>query len=123
DLATINGANVTVKNGLTVNGTVNVGSSDGSTYGYMYFSNTQTLGGTGNIVFGGSASNNLQINATNETVTIGPNLTVHGKNGNFYNSADGSAWVNQGAIAADVSGGTITIGGSWTGDGGSFSAA
>jgi hypothetical protein len=122
DLASTSGANVTVKNGLTVNGTVNLGASDGSTYGYMYFTNTEAIGGNGNIVFGGSTSNTMQINANNETVTISPNLMVHGKNGQFVNGADGSAWVNQGNIAADVSGGTITIGGFWTGDGGSFNA-
>jgi hypothetical protein len=123
DMTTVNGANVWVANGITVNGTVNLGAADASTYAYMRFTNTQTVGGTGSIVFGGSTSNYLQTYNSNTVVTLGPNLTVHGKNGYFNTTPDGSAWVNQGTITDDISAGTIYLDGAWIGDGGTFSAA
>jgi hypothetical protein len=123
DLTTVNGAFVNVVNGITVNGTVNVGSADGTNYGRMYVNNTETVGGNGTIIFGGSGNNALYINNYNATVTIGPNVTVHGKNGFFYTGYDGDAWVNQGTITDDVSAGIIYLEGAWTGDGGTYSAS
>ena len=121
DLAARRG-NVSVLNGLTVNGSVDVGASDGSTFGFMFFDDTQTVSGTGSIFLGGDRNNFLQIDTASTTVTLGPNLLVHGNNGVFTVSfSDSDAWVNQGTIAADVSGGTITLNGTWTNNG-SFQA-
>jgi hypothetical protein len=118
DLAADDGANVSVLHGLTVNGAVMVGASDGSTSGYMNFTNTQTLGGSGSVVFGASANNHLQISTAGTTVTIGSSLAVDGKSGQFLMSFVASdVWVNRGIIAADVPGGTITLAGTWTNSG------
>src|SRR5262249_18265662 len=66
----------------------------------------------------------LQITLYNSIVTLGPNLTVHGKSGQFLTSYPASdAWVNLGTIADDVSGGTITLGGTWNASSGTFSAS
>jgi hypothetical protein len=118
DLTADIGTYVEVRSGLTINGTANLGASDGSTFGYILFTDTQTVSGTGSIVFGGSTTNFLQIDTASATVTLGPSLTAHGKNGVFTVSNPASdAWVNQGAIAADVSGGNIAFRGAWTNSG------
>lgn len=109
DLTTVNGGAVYLQDGLTLNGTLSLGNASGSTYATVYFVNNQTLSGSGNILFGGSASNGLRNSATNITVTLGANLTVHGKNGGIYVYFNGFTLINQGTIAADVAGGIITI--------------
>ena len=49
---TVGGAvNVTVTNGLILNGTASLGSNAGD-WGYLRFTGSQTLGGTGSVVFG-----------------------------------------------------------------------
>jgi hypothetical protein len=118
DLATNDGAHVNVLHGLTVNGSVQIGAGDGSTAGTLSFTNTQTLSGSGIIIVGGNPSNDLQINTSSTTVTIGSSLTVHGKSGQFAASSPASdAWINQGTVAADVAGGTFTLAGTWTNNG------
>jgi hypothetical protein len=116
DLMTIDYNYVNVQNGLTINGTVNLGNSGGSTHATMYFSNSQTVNGPGSIVFGGSPSNLMQLNATGISVTLGPTLIVHGKSGTM-SAFSGAAWVNDGVISADGSGGSLTLGGTWTNNG------
>jgi hypothetical protein len=115
DLMTNNGAVVGVANGLTVNGTIFVGNTSGSTAGTVSFTTTQTIGGSGSILFGGSASNALTTPAQSglqATVTFGANLTIHGARGALsHASASGQmvSYINQGTIAADVAGGTISV--------------
>src|SRR5207248_2817262 len=85
----------------------------------------QILGGSGSVLFGISAANTLWTGETAGTnLTIGPNILIHGQNGvvgsnatNFAGFTDG-AFINQGTISADVSGGTIRLGG--TIDGGTI---
>ncbi len=110
---------MTVKDGLTLNGTVTIANGDSG----LYFVGTQALGGTGTIVFGDEASpyytyyNYIYTDATTSTLTIDSGITVQGKYGvlggyyfSYYGyTASGGPIVNQGTIAADVSGGTITI--------------
>ena len=81
DLATINAANVQIVNGLTLgNATVRLGNAAGTTYGQMYFDSTETLGGSGTVLFGKSGYN--RIYATNGTMlTIGAGITVRGSSG------------------------------------------
>ena len=99
---TANGATATVTNGLTLNGTAMLGNAAGSTYGTLNFTGTQTLAGTGTVVFGKSASNNALIESTaGATLTIGPLMTVRGSSGTL----GGTSIVNQGTISADDSGG------------------
>src|SRR5206468_3478328 len=84
DLTAYNGVDVNVSNGLTLDGTAYLGAPDGSSDGGINFYGTQTIGGTGAIVLGGSRYNypsrfNYLYIATSATaVTFGPNLTVHG---------------------------------------------
>ena len=77
----------------------------------MYFDSTETLGGTGTVVFGKSGSNFLgtyyPYDIRCDTLTIGPGITVRGSNGTIGDGywCTGSTIVNQGTIAADDSGG------------------
>src|SRR5205814_8098333 len=65
---------LTVKNGLTLNGPLILGSAGG-----VQFLGTQTLGGTGEVVFAGASNllsaqgNGTQAGAA--SLTIGPNIT------------------------------------------------
>src|SRR5262249_45286106 len=94
------------------------GNANGDTSGGLYFTNTQTVGGTGSIVLGGSPSNVLQLYFVNTVVTLGPNLTVRGKSGTLnVATSEGTAWVNQGTVAANVADGSITLSGPWTNSG------
>src|SRR5215469_3583263 len=112
DLAMNNSASVSVVNGLTLNNaTIYVGNAAGSTYGYLDFGNTETLGGTGSVVFGKSGSNALDETATASTLTIGPNITIRGSGGTIGASYNNDSIINQGTISADDSGG-----GSWSYD-------
>lgn len=63
-----------VRNGLTVNGTLLVGSANH--YGSITFDGTQTLSGTGRIIFANSVSPNLFAPSayTTSTLTIAPTL-------------------------------------------------
>jgi len=47
-----NGAQVTVVNGLVLNGTAHVGNPTNNWYGFMTFIGTQELGGNGTVIFG-----------------------------------------------------------------------
>jgi len=109
DMATASGA-TTVINGLTLNGTAYLGDAAGTTASYLQFSGTQTLSGSGAVLFGGNGNNALYVlgGAAGSTLTIGPNVLVHGKNGavGFYS---GYGLVNQGTISADTAGGTILV--------------
>ena len=103
-----------VENGLTLlnNSVISLGSpTNTNNYGILEVTGgTQALAGAGNIVFGASLSNGL----TNDsgTLTVGPNLFVHGQNG-----AVNGTILNNGAIDADVAGGTVTIGGGFANSG------
>jgi hypothetical protein len=121
DLATMGGY-LSVANGLTINGTVFLGNAAGTTAGFVRFTNSETIGGTGTILFGGRQyGNSLLIYTSNIVVTIGPDLTIHGNHGAFgtINAIPGS-FIIQGTIAADVPGGTISISSTnptWTNNG------
>lgn len=106
---------VNVVNGLTLNGTVTM-----SRGAVLYFTGTQTLGGTGQIVFAGSGGYNF-LSPQNGTLTIGPAVTIRGGNG----SLGSSPLINQGTISAlalnQSSGSWVLAGG--TIRGGSISTA
>jgi hypothetical protein len=113
---------VTVTHGLTLNGTATVGDAAGNNSDFLDFAGTQpqAVGGSGSIVFGGSTGNALRITGAGQTVTLGSGLTVRGKGGSLAAAAGvaGTAYVIQGTVAADVAGGTLTIGtGTWTNSG------
>ena len=114
---TVNGAELTVTNGLVLNGTALVGNPTNSTYGVVSFAGSQTLGGSGTVMFGdypSAAVNALRLADGGTTLTMGLGITVEGQNGTIgYSSAWGGpqnvSVVNQGVISANVSGGTIAL--------------
>ena len=63
DLSQPAGVNLTVKNSLVLNGTMFLGKSDSSTYGYVYFGDgsagAQTLSGNAIVLMGGNSNNAL----------------------------------------------------------------
>ncbi len=110
DLTAHDNVQVELRNGLVLNGTAYVGSADGSQYGGIHFYETQTVSGTGEILFGGSVHNTLGIWASETTVTLGSDLTVHGAAGSLQIYYGSGGFVSNGAIASD-GGGRIDLGG------------
>ena len=114
----VNGAGLTVTNGLTLNGTAYVGNPTNTWYGVINFEGTQTLSGSGTPVFGNhSYANSLLLANAGATLLIAAGITVHGQNGSVgYNpsiggGSAGANVVNQGMILEDLNKGTITIAG------------
>jgi hypothetical protein len=113
-----------VSGGLTLNGEADLGSTSGNVYGQLFFQGSQTLGGSGKVVFGGSASNALYAQGNGgsspATLTLASGFTVQGGSGiiSGYNTSSSSdSIVNQGAITGGSSG-TLTIGGvNWVNNG------
>ncbi|HZP80907.1 MAG TPA: hypothetical protein VFB21_04660, partial [Chthonomonadaceae bacterium] len=106
DLATGTGI-ARILNGLTLNGIANINNNS-----VLAFEGTQTLSGTGAVLFGDTGSSNRLDIEGNSTLTIGSNMKIHGQNGTIGGQvfAGGTnALVNNGTISADVSGGTITL--------------
>src|SRR6185295_4797316 len=94
-----------VTGGLTLNGTLNVGNTAGSTSGQLFFQGTQTLSGTGTVVFGGSGNNVIYAQGNNgaspATLTIGSGINIQGGVGSirgYYISGSNDSIVNQGTI-------------------------
>ena len=98
-----------VTGGLTLNGLVNINNSSD-----LVFNGTQTLSGTGQIVFGATGNNRVAVDGGGRTLTIGSGVTIRGENGNVgpgaLSNGSNNSLVNNGTISADVAGGTITIG-------------
>ena len=112
----VNGAQVTVTNGLVLNGTLLVGNPTNNLYGGVSFAGTQTLSGSGTVVFGDYATYNALLLANaGTTLTIGPGIRCGARTGRLVRwgirgiRPPSVSVVNQGTISCDVSGGTITI--------------
>ena len=108
----------TIMGGLTLDGTVALDTPVSGYAGgaFLYFSGTQTLGGTGSIVFRtgtpGSSYVFVQDASGPATLTIGSQVTIDGGNGYVdvdLDSADASI-VNDGTVDANTPGATITVG-------------
>ena len=119
---TITGAeSLTVEDGLTLDGMLTLGGSGGSNWGFLNFSGSQTLGGTGTVDFIGPGPYNA-LGLSSGTLTIGSGITVQGQSGYIGYSPDigGSpsniAVVNQGTIKW-ANGGNIQIPGTLTNQG------
>ncbi len=111
-----------VENGLTLNGatvTLLGGYNNypwGVTYATLVFEGTQTLGGTGQVVFAGNSYNMVYAQGGNSVstaavLTIGSGVTVHCGGGGgalqaYYNQ---DSIVNLGTIIADTSGMSLVI--------------
>jgi RHS repeat-associated protein len=117
---TVSGFGLQLTNGFTLNGTMLLGNPTNSNSGFLNIWGTQTLGGNGTVVFGDNPNCNAVIfEYANTTLTIGSGITVRGQNGWIgYDTAEGScrfaspqnvSVINQGTIACDVNGGTITL--------------
>ena len=108
DLTIDNNHSLTVDNGFTLNAVLTLASS-GSTTDLRFVPADQTLGGTGEVVLGGTSSNNRLLVGFGGamTLTIGADIEVHGRGSIAHSSA--SSVVNDGVISADVSGQTLTI--------------
>ncbi|MFO0796476.1 MAG: tandem-95 repeat protein [Gemmataceae bacterium] len=104
ELVVQSGGQVTVTNGLTVDGKVTLGAGTGATQG-LQFAGTQTLGGSGEVA-AGAGTQGLWLTQSNTTLTVGPGVWVHG--GYFVIGAGtaagvtGTGLVNQGLIEADA---------------------
>jgi hypothetical protein len=87
DLAGPGGARtLNIANGLTLNGTMRIGSDDGNLLGSAFFNGTQTLDGTGTVLFGTSTANFLGNSGVGDTLTLGPGLTIRGGGGTIGES-------------------------------------
>jgi RHS repeat-associated protein len=112
---TYSSAILSVANGLELNGTAQIGNTTNSNWGQVRFSGSQTLNGTGSVVFGGANPNELFVSPSGGGLVIGPGITVTGQNGAL--TGTGTFWyLNQGTIAS-VGGGSLTISGTWTNTG------
>ena len=121
DLTGWDGANVTVVNGLALNGTARVGNATNGSCAHVHFVGSQALSGNGVVIFGNRGEtqlNVLRVASWGATLTLGPGITVRGQRGTmgnyggwpFWGPSDGTV-VNQGTIAADVAGGLIVVSG------------
>ena len=112
DLLLQDDAEVTVLNGLTLNGTATVNGSNRRTG--LNFSGTQTLAGTGTVEFAADNSDPGEqfLSSANppDVLTIGPGITIRGQQATI--SASGRQLINQGTIIADVAARRLIVGSS-----------
>src|SRR5262249_32448102 len=94
-----------ISGGLTLNGPAFGGNNSGTTSSFMRFDGTQTLGGSGSVVFGSDGGGHNSLTVASGTLTLAPGFLVHGKNG-----AINGPFTNQGTIASD-GGGAIVVNG------------
>lgn len=107
-------AAVDILNALTLNGTATLGNK-----GYLNFVGTQTLAGTGSVVFDEGINGIIQSNPA-PVLTIGAGITIHGgssPNGgqigsNFQRTASDGKIINEGTISADLDGKSLALFGS-----------
>jgi hypothetical protein len=99
DLVLADGAILQITGGLTVDGVLTMGGSGNGARLLFNDSSVQTLGGTGQVLFGGSASPN-RIDVYSGGLTIAPGFVVRGGPG-VVGSA-GFPLNNQGTIASDA---------------------
>ncbi|HEX3151280.1 MAG TPA: LamG-like jellyroll fold domain-containing protein [Gemmataceae bacterium] len=124
DLTTNSNVHAAVTGNLVLSGGTVLLGSNTSQYGLLTFDGTQSLTGTGTVVFGNSYYNFLQAGpSAGSSLTIGPNILIRGHTGGIgYHTGWGGATpvtvVNQGTIQADMGGGTITPNGTnWSNSG------
>ena len=114
NLTALLSSSVTILNGLTLDGFVQVGSGS-SRYGYLDFVGTQSLSGTGTIAFDNSNYNTVRVRDSGTTLTIGSGITIRGMNGSVgYNpilpgSHNDVAVIDHGTVSPDIAAGTIIL--------------
>ena len=96
-----------VVNGITLNGTLNLGSSS-----LLNMEGDQTLAGTGSIVLGSGGNNRIGVDGGSKTLTIASGVTIRGVDGSIglgqLVNGSGNSVINNGTINSD-GGGTITF--------------
>ena len=109
DLMSNAGASVFIADGLTLdNATIWLGNPSGLTAGTVLFYKTQTVGGTGDLVFGGEATRLPSMTRDGPmTLTIGPGITAEGSSLRLAGSDVADAIVNEGTIIANTAGGMV----------------
>ena len=114
----VNGDLVEVAGGLTVNATVTIVGPSSPTG--LHFTQTQTLNGSGSVIFNGIGNGVITeprlfpVNGT--TLTIGPNLTISGGTGTIGQTF--ASLVLDGNVTADASSETLVISGApWSATG------
>ncbi|HEY2589889.1 MAG TPA: hypothetical protein VGI81_29365 [Tepidisphaeraceae bacterium] len=113
----VDGGSLYVRNGLTLQGaaTITIGDATRGRLGSLYFGGpSQTVGGTGSIVFG--VSDVLNACDAGAILTIGPGVTMRGANC-FYHQNGGTSTDLEGSLAADVNGGIVYFPGQYSGGG------
>jgi hypothetical protein len=120
---------LTITNGLTLNGTATLGGD-----AYLGFSGTQTLGGTGAVLFNSTSYpyyyNALVLTQSNTTLTIGTGMTIEGGTtvGAGYSQVGGydsslgvgsnsGTQINNLGTIKTTGNGTLTLAGTVTGNG------
>ena len=99
---------LTAENGLTLEGVVITLEDDAGFFGPdLIFAGTQTLSGTGEVVFGGAGDGGAVTVRTGATLTIGPGITLHGTRSGSVGVL-GSV-VDQGTISAETNGRQIDV--------------
>jgi len=113
---------VAIAGSLTLDGTLDVG--NGSVADTFDFLGSQTLGGSGTVVFGASQLNNLTAKAisTPATLTFGSGITVDGGSGKVQGNSATDSIINNGTILSNVSGAGVTLSGASVSNGGTISA-
>ena len=104
-----NGGLIESFNGLTLNSTITLFNTGDSPV--LIDVGTQTIGGTGTILFGGtsgSGSNFVEPNIA-APLTLGPNITIRTTTEGGTVGSTTQTTTNQGTISAQTSGFTITI--------------
>jgi hypothetical protein len=117
---TVLAGTLTVTNGLTLSGAALTLASSSSRQADVLFLGTQTLGGSGEVLFAGTDlplnPNHLYVDGNGTpagaaTLTIGPGISIHGTaSGNVIERSGNNTIVNQGTISADTAGHTILFG-------------
>jgi hypothetical protein len=103
---------LTIKNGLTLNGTITLNSTTSANgeLTLLKFNGTQTLSGTGSIVLDDSYNNNtiyaMDSSAATSTLTIESGITIRGRGilTSDVNSGGADKVINYGSFIADVPG-------------------
>jgi hypothetical protein len=111
DFSVPDGGLITVTNGLILDD-ITVTLVDGTVPFIgprIRFATTETLGGAGDVVFGGTGDAGSVVSTTGATLTIGPGITIHGPRGGSVGVL--GSLVNQGTISAEVNALEITVSG------------
>ncbi len=117
DLTVENSGVLTIENDLTLNATITLASSNSATDLRFRGANgaTSTLGGTGEVVFGGSASidsaNEIEAFDSGHALTIGAGITVRTgtTGGRIRHRITNSLITIQGTIVVDLAGRKVTL--------------